>query len=121
MGHNAKKIIQISALSLFFLLILIYAFSRSQDLIFGVKIENVHMNGEPAETGSKLENPVLAVTGNAKNAVNLTLNGREILINQDGDFSETIALMRGYNIINITAKDKFGYIDEKNYQLMLIQ
>lgn len=110
--------LQIGALSIFFLLIIIYAFFRSQDLILGVKIKKVNINGLPAQTGIKIANSVIQVNGNAKNAINLTLNGREISINQAGDFAETIALLSGYNIINITAKDKFGDSDQKNYKLI---
>ncbi len=61
---------------------------------------------------------ILKVTGNARNAVSLTLNNREISINKDGDFDETIVLLSGYNIIQIQARDKFGYVDEKNYKVM---
>ena len=113
MNTNAKKILQISSLSVFFLLIIIYAFFGSHNLIFGVKIKNVNIID-----GTKITTGVLEVTGNAKNAVNLTLNGREISIDQKGDFDETIALLIGYNVINIKAKDKFGYSDEKNYKIM---
>ncbi|OGI95601.1 hypothetical protein A2917_03570 [Candidatus Nomurabacteria bacterium RIFCSPLOWO2_01_FULL_42_17] len=109
----SKKVLQISALSIFFLLILIYAFFRSHDLIFGVQIKNVNLTD-----GAKVGDNILKITGNAKNAINLTLNGREISINKEGDFNETFALLVGYNIINITAKDKFGYTDEKNYKLI---
>jgi len=68
--------------------------------------------------GAYMPESVVQITGNAKNAVSLTINGREISINHAGDFNETIALLSGYNIINITGKDKFGYVDEENYQLM---
>ncbi len=113
MNPNIKKILQISFLSVFFLFIVVYALFRSKDLIFGVKIENVNIKG-----GARVENNILAVTGNAKNAKNLTLNGREISVDVKGNFNETIALLSGYNIINIKAKDKFGYVDEKNYKVI---
>src|SRR3989338_72714 len=116
MNTNAKKILQISSLSVFFLLIIIYAFFGSHNLIFGVKIKNVNIID-----GTKITTGVLEVTGNAKNAVNLTLNGREISIDKKGDFDETIALLIGYNVINIKAKDKFGYSDEKNYKIMYLK
>ncbi len=109
----SKNILQISALVIFFLFLVIYAFWGSHNLIFGIKIKNVNIRD-----GAKIENSVIEVTGNAQNAINLTLNGREISINQAGDFNETIALLPGYNIINIIAKDKFGYVDEKNYKLI---
>ena len=113
MQPNAKKIAKIACLSVFFILIVVYAFFRSHDLIFGVKIRNVNLID-----GATVSESVMEVTGNAKNAIKLTLNGREISINQQGDFSETIALLEGYNIINIKAEDKFGYMDEKNYKLI---
>lgn len=112
MNNNAKKILQIAGISIFFILIIAYAVFGSHNLISGVKIKNVNI-----VDGAKVTNSVVEVTGNAKNAIILTLNGREISIDENGNFNETIALLPGYNIINIAAKDKFGYIDEKNYKL----
>lgn len=113
---NAKKILKITGISIFFILIVAYALFVSRDLIFGVKIKNVNLTDGTAFTES-----IQKVAGNAKNAVNLTLNGREISINQAGDFNETIGLLSGYNVISIRAQDKFGYVDEKNYKLMYIR
>lgn len=113
MNTNGKKIIKITGLSVFFIFIIVYALFVSKDLIFGVKIKNVNL-----KNGDIFTESVQKITGNARNAINLTLNGREISINQAGDFNETIALLSGYNIINLRAQDKFGYIDEKNYKLM---
>ena len=122
MNINAKKTLKIASISIFFLIIIVFAFFRSQDLIFGVKIKNVNIVDarlhDVVGQGVKVTESVIQVTGNAKNAVNLALNGREISIDQNGNFNETIALLSGYNIINIKARDKFGYIAEKNYKLM---
>ncbi|OGI65809.1 hypothetical protein A3A95_01375 [Candidatus Nomurabacteria bacterium RIFCSPLOWO2_01_FULL_39_18] len=113
MNNRAKKIFQVVSLSVFFLLIIGYAFFRSHDLIFGVQIKNVNI-----EDGTKVTSSILDITGNAKSAIKLSLNGREISIDQTGTFKETIALLEGYNIINIKAEDKFGDTDEKNYKLI---
>ena len=107
-----------SSLAVFFLLIIVYAFWGSHNLIFGVKIKNVNINNSPMRTETKVARSVVSVSGNAQNAINLTLNGREISIDEKGNFNETIALLSGYNIMSITAKDKFGYIDEKNFRLI---
>ncbi len=115
MNPNAKKILQIGAFFVFFLIIIIYAYVRSHDLIFGVQIKNVNI-----VDGTKVMDSVLHLTGNAKNAVGLILNGREISIDQAGNFNETVALLLGYNVINIKAIDKFGYSDEKNYKLIYL-
>jgi hypothetical protein len=99
----------------FFLLIALYAFWGSRDIIYGVKIRNVNI-----ADGATFTDSVLKITGTAKNAIKLVLDGREISVDQNGNFNETIALIPGYNIINIKAQDKFGYTDEKNYKLMYI-
>jgi hypothetical protein len=113
MNQGAKKILKIGLLSIFFLFILVYAFFRSYDLVFGVKIRNVNI-----KNGQTFTESVLPVEGNAKNATHLTLNGREISIDEEGNFKETVALLSGYNILNIRAEDKFGHVDLKIYQLI---
>jgi hypothetical protein len=118
MTKDVKKTLKITILSVFFLLIVGFAFINSIGLLFGVKIKNVRVDGLPAQAGSKMTSNVLDVTGNTRNAKNVTLNGREISIDKAGNFNETIILHSGYNVITITAKDKFGNMDEKNYQLM---
>ena len=66
----------------------------------------------------KVSNSILKVSGVAKNATKITLDDREISMDQKGNFNETISLFPGYNIVKIYAQDKFGNIDEKNYKLI---
>lgn len=113
MPYNSKKILRNTLIALFFLFILTFGFLRSYNLIFGVKIKNVNI-----VDGTQYQDATLDITGNAKNAKMLTLNGREISISREGDFYETIALLPGYNIITIEAQDKFGNIDKKDYKLI---
>jgi len=113
MQNDAKKILKIGSLSALLLFIIVYTFFISKDVIFGVKIENVNI-----VDGTKVTDNIVKITGNAKNAINLTLNDRTISIDQKGNFDETIALLSGYNIINIRARDEFGNSDEKNYKLI---
>jgi hypothetical protein len=113
MGTTLWNKIKIVCFFVFFLLIVVYALFRSKDLIFGVKIRNVDI-----VNGATVTDPNLDITGNARNAINLTLDGREISVDQQGNFNESIALLPGYNIISIRAQDKFGDVDEKNYQLI---
>jgi hypothetical protein len=112
-NYNIKRILQMASLFAFFLIIIVYAFFSSRDLIFGVKVKDVNI-----ADGTKTRENILQITGNAKNAVNLTLNGRDISIDEEGNFGETIALLLGYNKISIRATDKFEYVDAKNYQLI---
>ena len=68
--------------------------------------------------GATITDSIMQVTGSARNAIKLIMDGREISVDQSGNFNETIALLPGYNIINIKAQDKFGYVDEKNFRLI---
>lgn len=113
MNRDAKKLVRTISLSLFFLFIIVFAFINSFNLLFGVRIKKVNIID-----GSKVTSNLVDITGNAKNAVNLTLNGREISIDKQGNFNETISLQAGYNSITIIARDKFGNVDEKNYKLI---
>ena len=111
--QDGKKIIKIVGFSVFFILIILYAIFISKDLIFGIKIKDVNLSD-----GAVFADNIIKINGNAKNAIKLTLNGREISIDQEGNWNETIALLPGYNIVTIKAIDKFGYVGEKNYQLI---
>ena len=113
LNPNIKKIVKITSISIFFIILVIYGTLRSRDLIFGVQIRNVNI-----VDGEKFTDNILKLEGNAKNATILTLNGRDISVDQEGNFRETVALLSGYNLINITARDKFGHEDEKNYQVI---
>lgn len=112
MTTNFKKILKSTVLILFFVFIILYAFFRGRALIFGTDIKNVNITD-----GATITESVLDITGVAKNASKITLNGREIVIDKDGNFYESIALISGYNIVSIYAEDKFGHKDEENYQL----
>lgn len=116
---SSKKILKIVLLSAFLLFIIFYAFFVSKDVIFGVKIAKVNITTEalPMDFIGKASG-IRKITGNARNAVNLTLNDRVISIDQKGNFDETITLLSGYNVITIKAKDEFGNSDEKNYKLI---
>lgn len=113
MQTDFKKVLKNVGLIVFFSFIVVYAFFRSYDLLFGVKIKEVNL-----VNGGTYSESVYKVTGNAKNAIKLTLNGREISIDQEGNWSEDIGLFLGYNVVEIRAEDKFGHIDEKNYKLI---
>ena len=115
------KKIKLAVFTVFFLFILVYGFLRSTDLLFGIKIKRVSIGGEAAESGAVVKEDITKIAGTAKNAVKLLLNGREISVDLGGNFEETIALLPGYNIISIQATDKFGYMDEENYKLILTQ
>lgn len=80
------------------------------DFIFrGVKIT--------ASINKSEVSPLVKVLGKAKNATYISLNGREIFIDKDGNFTENIALLPGLSVITLSAEDKFGHVDEKKLEV----
>lgn len=98
----------------FFLLIFIvgYAISRTSALRNGVALQV-----EGIVNGSSLDTPVITLSGRARYATILEINGKAIYIDQKGFFSDTILLSPGYSIVTVHAKDKFGTLITKAYQV----
>ena len=60
------------------------------------------------ENGISSASPLLTIAGTAENAAFLTLNGKQIFTDEQGNFREKLLLQEGYNILAIDAKDRFG-------------
>ena len=52
--------------------------------------------------------PMVKISGIAKNIVSLTLNDRPIYTDEIGNFEETLILENGYTIMTLRAKDRYG-------------
>ena len=61
----------------------------------------------------------LEIKGQAFNISSLSVNGRQIFVDERGAFEERLLLARGYNIIEITAADKFGRIKKEKREVIL--
>lgn len=48
--------------------------------------------------------------GTAENIVSLTLNGRAIYTDDQGNFDEELVLPVGYTVITLTAEDRYGRV-----------
>lgn len=81
----------------------IYGFYKTKDFLMGPKIIL-----ETPKNGEVLSNSYLTIDGTAKRISQLYLNGRQIFTDEDGKFNENLLLARGYNIIEVSAIDKFN-------------
>mgnify|MGYP001617293862 CR=1 FL=1 len=68
--------------------------------------------------GATVHEPLLSIAGEIANAAFITLNGRELLTDKNGDFSERILLSPGYNLFTIAAEDTFGRMEEKTIEIV---
>jgi hypothetical protein len=84
-----------------FTVIAVFGFVNMHSILKGVSIT---ADIVPATDNSK----VVHVKGKVDNAIFVSLNGREIFIDQKGNFNEALALPDGYSIITLAAKDGNG-------------
>ena len=83
--------------------ILGYTYFQTRNLIAGpvITISN-------PENGSTRSSSRIEIHGSTKNISHITLNNRQIFIDESGAFTEKVLLSPGYNIITLEAEDKFG-------------
>lgn len=64
--------------------------------------------------------PSIAIGGRVIHINNLTLNGSPISFSLEGNFRETILLATGYNVITLSATDRYNRVVEKKIEMTLL-
>lgn len=67
--------------------------------------------------GQIIKTDTYVIDGNIQNAKNIKINGKEISIDQKGNFKEEIIVKSPYTLIVITAIDKYGKTKEQTLQI----
>jgi hypothetical protein len=57
--------------------------------------------------GSVVTTSRVDIVGTARNVSHITLNDRPIFVDEAGAFSETVLLAPGYNVIELSIRDRF--------------
>ncbi len=94
-----------------FVVILTFTFINMHSIISGVSVK-----GNIASIDSSTR--VAKVVGVTKNANYVSLNGREIFIDKNGTFTETVALPEGLSFITLSAEDANGKTEEQNIEVV---
>lgn len=113
MKWTAKSALSWLSSLLFVGVILFYAYYQSRAILEGPQISLV----SPTE-GETSTSSLIKVYGVAKHAKSLTLDGRQIFIDLNGNFFEQLLLQDGYNIMELTAKDAEGREVRKSIRVM---
>lgn len=109
-NKNIKWWVGIGSCLLLFIVITVFSYAKMSFVFKGVEIE--------AQIEQKEGSTLATVKGVASKATYITLNGREIFIDKEGNFSETISILPGFSVITIDAKDKFGKTAEKKFEIV---
>ena len=91
-----------------------YIFFQGYDLIHGPVLE-VHS----PTNGSNFDDGSIEIAGIAKNISFIYLNENQIFVDSEGNFSEKLLLLPGYNIMTVRAKDKFNREVKRELHLIL--
>jgi hypothetical protein len=94
----------------FIALILALVVYNMRDMLFGAPL-----TVSAAADGATLEDSFVTLTGAAKHARELQINGRDVPIDRAGSFSDGIILSTGYNIVEVALTDRFGNQKVKTY------
>jgi hypothetical protein len=73
---------------------------------------------ETPSTGSVSNSPVTNIRGHVGNIVRLSMNGRDIPINEAREFTESYALSDGVNVVKVIAENRFGEKTEKIIEIL---
>lgn len=111
--EGVKKLFKISSILIIILIIVGYTLFTSHSFIAGPEI----ILTTPT-SGSTIATSSVEVVGIAYRIQDITLNGKPILVDKEGNFKEIIVLAPGYNIFLFNAHDKFGRTTE--YKLELV-
>ncbi len=102
MSKSTPTFIRVILALIVILAVVGYVLFNSRVFIAGPKITlNSPING------SSTDRNIVEVTGKTENTTHISINDRPILIDESGNFNESLLLVPGYNIIMIEAKDKF--------------
>lgn len=97
------KVVRTSLLIIFGLSLLVYGYYQGRNLIFGPELTVTSpINGET------LTSSLVEVRGTAKNVAFLSLNGRQVFVDENGTLEEQLLLSYGHTIISLKGRDKFG-------------
>ncbi len=100
-----------AALSVFFLIVLGYAYFEAQGILFGPMIR---ITSQPTE----VHEPFVLIRGTAQRIASLSMNGATISVTEDGDFEEPYLLAPGHNRIVLDALDQYNRKRSANIEII---
>lgn len=109
---TAKKVLSAGIIILLSVLILAYALFRSRDLLFGIRLTTAGITD-----GMTATVPILDFSGVARHANGITVDGKTVALSEDGSWHDSLALLDGYNIVTVSATDKFGRTTTRSYRV----
>ncbi len=113
MKTNLKKTLGTATVTILFVTVLGYSYSRTKDFLEGPVLKI----SEPSN-GALLASALISVKGTSKNLAFLNLDGKKIFTDKEGNWTEKLLLHPGLNIIETQATDRFGRETKQTLRIM---
>lgn len=111
--RETKFYLKAIAITLFLIALFSYVVFEVWNYVTGPQI----IVSSPAN-GISVSESLISIDGQGKNTKIITLNDRPIVVDEAGNFSEKILLSYGYNILKLSAEDRFGKKTEQELQIV---
>lgn len=97
------------------IILALYVLYQARFIILGPQISISY-----PKDATEVSEPLLVMTGTARNVARIELNGRQIFADREGHWSEKLLLSPGTSIMTVQARDRFGRETEKQVRIILI-
>lgn len=108
-----KNIVHVITILVVLAVIIGYSYLEMRGMLMGPRITI-----DSPTNGQTVSDPILVLSGVAENVRVISLNGREILIDEVGNFEEIHLLYPGHNTIVLRAQDRFDTEIEQRMQII---
>ena len=109
-----KRTLAILTIAVVATVIIGYSYHASHGIITGPTITIT----SPGASETSFSSSTVTIKGVAARTQSISLNGRPILIDEAGNFLETVILSPGYNVETLQGIDKFGHATTASLELI---
>lgn len=110
---KSQKILFLTLSALGILIVLGYTYFVFTGFLRGPQIETLS-----PQSGFSTTSPLIIVSGRAVHTNILSLNDASVPLDRNGNFSESLLLAKGYNIISVKAEDKYNRVTENKIEIV---
>ncbi|MCK4918188.1 MAG: hypothetical protein KAS02_00165 [Candidatus Pacebacteria bacterium] len=116
MNKNNQNKIGIYFFIIILLITVVYTYYQTRSFIKGPVLEiEAPLNGSLLTTNS------ITIKGYTENISYISINNRQTFVDENGYLNERLLLSPGYNIIKVSAKDKYQREIEKKLELIYLK
>jgi len=113
---QGRFLIKIITATLSVMILIGYAYYQTKNLALGPQIEIT-----TPKNGSSLQEKLIVLEGVTKNISKISINDFPIYVDQKGAFKEKLLLAQGYNLIELSASDRFDREINKKLEIVYLK